>query len=350
VVSYLTEELVSQGHDVTLFASGDSSTAARLVSPCARSLRLDPSCKDPIVHHLLLLERVLRQASDGEFDILHFHCDYLHYPFCRRLPVPHVTTLHGRIDLPDLLPLYEEYTQMPLVSISNSQRTPLPWLNWQNTVYHGLPLDLYEPGAGQGGYLAFVGRMSPEKGVERAIEIALRAQIELRIAAKVDPSDAEYFCNAVKPLLNHPLINFVGEIGDDEKADFFGNAIAVLFPVNWPEPFGLVMIEALACGTPVIAWRSGSVPEIINHGKSGFVVTSIEEAVSAVENIGCISRASCRECFERRFPVSLMTRNYLTVYEKLRGTTVNTKTATDGIGRRHPGKGAVLHPLDLLTS
>jgi glycosyltransferase involved in cell wall biosynthesis len=295
------------------------------------------------------LERVLDHASRGEFDILHFHCDYLHYPFARRIPVPHVTTLHGRLDIPDLFPLYQEYREIPLVSISDSQRAPLPWANWQDTVYHGLPQDLYEPRLGGERYLAFVGRTSPEKGLERAIEVALRVQIELRIAAKVDPSDSQYFCEVIRPLLNDPLIKFVGEIGETEKNEFFGNAIAALFPVNWPEPFGLVMIEALACGTPVIAWRSGSVPEIIDQGVSGFVVNSVEEAVKAVETIDCISRVRCRECFEQRFPIELMTRNYLTVYEKLRGTAIKQKTATDRRGRHHPGEGTVLHPLDLLT-
>lgn len=347
VVSYLTEELVRQGHEVTLFASGDSVTAARMVSPCHRSLRLNQSCTDHLVHHILLLERVFQEAS--EFDIIHFHCDYLHFPLSRRYPLPNITTLHGRLDLPDLVPLYREFIDVPVVSISDSQRRPLPWLNWQRTIYHGLPLNLYRLLPKAGKYLAFVGRISPEKGLDRAIEIAKRVGITLRIAAKIDPADAQYFREVIQPLLDHPLVDFLGEIGEGEKNEFFGNAAALLVPLAWPEPFGLVMIEALACGTPVIAWRRGSVPEVIDDGESGFVVNTLAEAVGAVERIHQLSREKCRKTFERRFAVSRMTRNYLAAYGQLIEKTAGLGEASNGCGRRNPNKREVLHPFDLLT-
>src|SRR3954447_5710201 len=247
IVSYLTEELVRQGHDVTLFASGDSVTGARLVAPCERSLRLDPRCVDPLAHHLVLIEEVFRRAE--ELDVLHFHIDYLHFPVSRRLRVPHVTTLHGRLDLPDLVPLHREFRGMPVTSISDAQRAPLPWLDWQGTVYHGLPGDLHHLVDEPGDYLAFLGRVSPEKGLDHAIEIARRAGLPLRVAAKVDPADVAYYEEVIQPLLAQPHVEFLGEIGEEEKQGFLGNARAVLFLIDWPEPFGLVMIEAMACGT-----------------------------------------------------------------------------------------------------
>ncbi|HLI35660.1 MAG TPA: glycosyltransferase family 4 protein [Terriglobia bacterium] len=315
VVSFLTEELVRLGHEVTLFASGDSITQARLISPCPQSLRLNRSCVDQLAHHILMLEQVFRKYT--EFDIIHFHIDYLHFPLTRRQNWPHLTTLHGRLDIPDLVPLYQEFIEMPVVSISNAQRQPLPWLNWQGTVYHGLPLDLYQFHPGPGKYLAFLGRISPEKGVERAIEIAKRSGIELKIAAKVDRADREYYEAKIKPLLSHPLIEYIGEISDAEKDEFLGNAMALLAPVEWPEPFGLVMIEAMACGTPVVAFRRGSIPEIVDHGRTGVVVEDVDQAVQALESILKISRKSCREVFEERFPVSRMTENYVEIYERL---------------------------------
>ncbi|GIX47225.1 MAG: glycosyl transferase [Candidatus Tectimicrobiota bacterium] len=318
VVSYLTEELVRQGHEVTLFASGDSQTRARLVSPCARALRLDARCRDPLVYHILMLEQVFREAAD--FDLIHFHIDYLHFPLVRRQLTPALTTLHGRLDLPDLVPLYREFGDLPVVSISNAQRQPLPWLNWQGTVYHGLPPDLYTFQPQPGSYLAFLGRISPEKRPDRAIDIALRTGMPLKIAAKVDRVDRAYFEEVIRPRLRHPLVEYLGEIGEAEKNAFLGNAYALLFPVDWPEPFGLVMIEALACGTPVIAYRCGSVPEVLEHGVTGYIVDGLEEAVRAVERIPLLSRQQCRQVFEARFSVARMARDYLAIYERLRHT------------------------------
>ncbi len=314
VVSYLTEELVRHGQDVTLFASGDSVTRARLV-PCApRALRLDGRWRDPLAHHVAMLERVLRRARD--FDVIHFHIDYLHFPCSRRAGIAQLTTLHGRLDLPDLALLYRTFPRMPVVSISAAQRRPLPWLNWQGTVHHGLPASLYAGRAEPGEYLAFLGRISPEKGIEAAIEIARRAGLPLRIAAKVDRVDQEYFETAVAPLLRQPHVEFVGEIGEADKQEFLGGARALLFPIDWPEPFGLVMIEALACGTPVVAFARGSVSEVIEDGVTGFVVRGVAEAVAAVERVGSLDRRRCRCEFERRFAVSRMAGDYLDLYQR----------------------------------
>ena len=315
IVSYLTEELVAQGHDVTLFASGDSRTAAELVPMCPRSLRLDRSCVDQLVHHLLMLEQVLRRAD--AFDVIHFHVDYLHFPLSRRARYPHVTTLHGRLDIPDLVPLYEEFAEEPLVSISDAQRLPLSWVNWLGTVYHGLPRDLYRFHPERGSYLACLGRISPEKRVDRAIEIAKQVGIPLRIAAKVDKADQEYFDTVIEPLLHDPLVEFIGEIADDEKNAFLGNAQALLFPIDWPEPFGIVMIEAMACGTPVIAYSHGSVPEVMEQGRTGYVVEELDDAVEAVRRLSRLSRARCRAVFEERFTAARMARDYVAVYERL---------------------------------
>jgi len=328
VVSWLTEELVREGHDVTLFASGDSLTNARLVPMCARALRLDPSCIDPLAHHMNLIERVL-QAKD-DFDIIHFHIDYLHFCMSRRERLPQVTTLHGRLDIPDLVPLYREFYEMPVVSISDSQRAPLPWLNWHGTVHHGLPEQRLRPGLEPGEYLAFLGRVSPEKGLDKAIEIALRAEIPLKIAAKVDRTDKEYFESEIKPLLNNDLIEFVGEISDLEKNEFFSQALAFLFPINWSEPFGIVLIESLACGVPVIAFPRGSVPEIVEDGVSGFLVNSVDEAVSAIKNIDVIDRRKCREAFELRFSAKRMAQDYLNIYQRIAKPEAETIALTDG--------------------
>ena len=317
VVSYLTEELIRQGHEVTLFASGDSETKARLVAACRRSLRIDEECIDQMAHQILMLERVFQRAA--EFDIIHFHVDYLHFPLSRRQPITHVTTLHGRLDIPDLISLYQEFQDMPVISISNEQRKPLPWANWQATVYHGLPADLYRFRPEPGNYLAFMGRISPEKRVDRAIEIAKRIQIPLKIAAKVDPVDKDYFESVIAPLLGDPLVEFVGEIGDAQKNEFLGNAYALLLPIDWPEPFGLVMIEAMACGTPVIAYRGGAVPEIMEEGHTGFIVEELEDAVEAVQRVPELSRKRCREVFEQRFTVTRMARDYLQAYKRLIG-------------------------------
>lgn len=315
VVSYLTEELCRLGHEVTLFASGDSVTSARLVAGCRRSLRLDASCVDQLAHHVLMLEQVF-EAADA-FDVVHFHVDYLHFPLSRRCPVTQVTTLHGRLDIPDLGPLYREFGDMPVVSISNAQRRPLPAANWQATIYHGLPESLYRFRPEPGRYLAFLGRISPEKRVDHAIEIARRAGMPLKIAAKVDRADRAYFDGVIAPMLDDSLVELVGEIGDDEKDEFLGNAAALLFPIGWPEPFGLVMIEAMACGTPVVAYRHGSVPEVMVSGRTGFVVAGLDEAVEAARRVYTLSRAGCREEFDRRFTVGGMAENYLDLYEGL---------------------------------
>ena len=315
VVSYLTEELVRQGHDVTLFASGDSITAARLVAPCRNALRLDPRCVDPLAYQILQLELVFRELD--QFDVVHFHTDYIHFPLSRRSLIRHVTTLHGRLDLPDLTPLYREFNDMPLISISNAQRKPLSWANWRATVYHGLPEDLYTFHPKCERYLAFIGRISPEIRVDRAIEIARRVKMPLRIAAKVDRVDQRYFEMTIRPLLGDPLVEFIGEIGEPQKDAFLGNAAALLCPIDWPEPFGLVMIEAMACGTPVIAFSNGSVPEIVEEGVSGFIVGSVEEAAEAIERLSELSREACREAFVARFLASRMAKDYVAVYEGL---------------------------------
>src|SRR5262245_49830596 len=318
VVSYLTEELVRQGHDVTLFASGDSRTSARLVAACDRSLRLDKRCVDELAHHLLLLERVFQRAE--QFDVIHFLVDHLHFPLSRRQPYAQLTTLHGRLDIPDLVPLYEEFDEMPLVSISNAQREPLPWANWLGTIHHGLPEKLYRPRTAPGTYLAFLGRVCPEKRVDRTIEIARRTGIPLKIAAKIDPTNEDYYEREIVPLLdgaNDSLIEFVGEIGEAQKGEFLGHACALLFPIDWPEPFGLVMIEAMACGTPVIAYRAGSVPEVLEDGRTGFIVNGMQAAIAAVSRVREISREECRKAFEERFSVRRMARDYVRIYEQL---------------------------------
>jgi glycosyltransferase involved in cell wall biosynthesis len=315
VVSYLTEELVRQGHQVTLFASGDSVTQARLVAACPRALRLDEQCVDRLAHGMVLLEQVFRQAP--AFDLLHFHIDYLHFPLSIRQRVPHVTTLHGRLDIPDLVPVYQTFPSMPVVSISDAQRTPLPWLQWQGTVYHGLPEDLYTFQATPGSYLAFLGRISPEKGVEQAIAIARQAGMPLKIVAKVDQADREYFQAVVRPLLDDPRVEYLGEMGEGDKHAFLGQAYALLFPIDWPEPFGLVMIEALACGTPVIAYGRGSVPEVLEDGVTGWIVAGQEEAVQAIARVPVLSRRRCRQTFEERFSATRMTQNYLRIYQQL---------------------------------
>ena len=315
VVAYLTDELVREGHEVTLFASGDSRTSARLV-PCSPSaLRLDPDVVDPVAHHVYELERVAAEAH--RFDVIHWHIDYFHYPMSRRLGVPQLTTLHGRLDIPDLQPVYDEFGDMPVVSISNDQRSPLPQAQWVGTVHHGMPADELTLRDDVGDYLCFLGRISPEKRADRAIEVARRVGMPLRIAAKVDDMDRVYFEQEIEPLLGADHVDFVGEIGLTEKNEFLGRARALLFPIDWSEPFGLVMIEAMACGTPVIAYRSGSVPEVITDGVSGFIVDDIEGAVAAVRRLDEIDRAACRTAFEARFTVGRMARDYLDVYERV---------------------------------
>lgn len=328
VVSWLTEELVRQGHDVTLFASGDSLTNARLIPACSRALRLDPRCIDSLSHHINLLERVLQEKD--EFDIIHFHIDYLHFPVSRREGLPQLTTLHGRLDIPDLVPLYREFSEMPVISISDAQRKPLPWANWHGTVHHGMTEDIFKPYLKEGEYLAFLGRVSPEKGLDRAIEIALSAEMPLKIAAKVDRADTDYYEHVIKPLLGSELIEFIGEISDLEKNEFLGNARAFLFPINWAEPFGIVLIEALACALPVVAYPLGSVPEIIDDGVSGFLVNNVDEAVEAVTNIATIDRKMCRRSFEQRFSVKRMAQDYLSIYKRIAKREPESIALTDG--------------------
>jgi glycosyltransferase involved in cell wall biosynthesis len=326
VVSWLTEELVRLGHEVTLFASGDSETSAKLVPACPRALWRDRGCKETLPHHVRLMELVFQDVS--RFDIIHFHTDYLHFPLLRRSPVPNVTTLHGRLHVPDLGPMFAQYADAPLVSISDDQRRPIPDANWQATIHHGLPRDLHTfrdrpslaPGEKcDGEYLAFLGRMSPEKRPDRAIAIARRAGVKLKVAARIYDEEQNYFRQEIEPLLQEcrDCVEFIGEVGGRQKDEFLGNARALLFPIDWPEPFGLVMIEALACGTPVIAWGNGSVPEVIEDGVTGFVVRNIAEAVEAVANVGALSRRVCRQRFERRFDAARMAQDYVEVYRRL---------------------------------
>jgi glycosyltransferase involved in cell wall biosynthesis len=312
VVSYLTEELVAAGHDVTLFASGDSVTRATLAPMCERSLRLDTACIDQIAHHIRLVEEVYRRADD--FDVVHFHIDFLHFPVSARQPIPHLTTLHGRLDIPDLVPLYRTFSEEPLVSISDAQRLPLDWANWLGTVHHGLPADTldFHPGAGE--YLAFLGRMSPEKRPDQAIEIARRTGIPLKMAAKIDKSDREYFEAKVRPLMDPGIVEFIGEINEKDKNDFLGRALGLVFLIDWPEPFGLVMIESMACGTPVITTRRGSVPEIIEDGRSGFIVGDLDQAEAVARQLAGFDRRRCREAFDARFTADRMARDYLRIY------------------------------------
>jgi glycosyltransferase involved in cell wall biosynthesis len=312
VVSFLTEELVRQGHDVTLFASGDSVTAAELVPICPRALRLSGTTIDPTAHHVRQIEIVCRRAP--AFDVIHFHTDYLHFPISRRMGWPAITTLHGRLDLPDLAPLYDEFGDMPVVSISDAQRDPLPAANWIGTIYHGLPPGLFRFSPRAEGYLAFLGRISPEKRVDRAVEIARRTGRRLRVAAKIDRADREYFEREIAPLFEEPFVEFLGEIDDAGKQRLLGGATALLFPIDWCEPFGLVMIEALACGTPVIAWPGGSVGEVLDDPRSGIIVTSLDEAAAAVDLVAALDRRGCRDVFESRFTVARMAAEYLTLY------------------------------------
>jgi glycosyltransferase involved in cell wall biosynthesis len=317
IVSYLTEELVRQGHEVTLFASGDSLTAAKLEPGCEVALRLDPNIKDPVPPHIVMLEKVRSLAS--QFDVLHFHVDVLHYPFLSGFLDKTVTTLHGRLDLPELRPLYSTYCRAPLVSISNNQRAPMPPVNWVGNVYHGLsPDSLSFTAKPRDGYLAFLGRISPEKRPDRAIEIAARAGVKLKMAAKVDRADQAYWDNVIKPLVDaHPNVEFVGEINERQKAKFVGEASALIFPIDWPEPFGLVMIEAMACGTPVIAFRSGSTPEVIDDGVTGFLVDGVEAAAAAVARLGELDRAKVRARFDERFAIERVAKDYLKIYQAL---------------------------------
>lgn len=317
IVSYLTEELVRQGHEVTLFASGDSITHAALVSSCDVALRLGVRMRDPLPYYMMMLDEVAARA--GDFDILHFHIDMMHYPLMRQVPAGFVTTLHGRLDLPDISPFYAHFPNFPLVSVSTAQRSPMPAVNWAGTVLHGIPGALLAYRAKPaGGYLAFLGRISPEKRPDHAIAIAAKAGLPLKIAAKIDEVDRAYWESTIQPLLAaYPQAEYIGEINEHEKAEFLGNASALLFPIAWPEPFGLVMIEAMACGTPVIAFDCGSVCEVVDPGVTGYIVRTVDEAVAAVRKIPDLPRAAVRSAFEARFTVERMARDYVRIYRQL---------------------------------
>ena len=317
VVSFLTEELVALGHDVTLFASGDSVTSAKLEPIWPRALRLDPAIRDPIAPHMLLMEAA--RAKADEFDVLHFHMDYWPFSLFGRQRTPFVTTLHGRLDLAELQPVFDTFPHAPVVSISDAQRRPLPQANYVRTVLHGIPANLLTPQPGPKDYLAFLGRIAPEKGPDRAIRIARACGIPLKIAAKVDKADQVYFDNIIRPMLPGGGVEMIGEINDAQKPEFLGGACGLLMPIDWPEPFGLVMIEAMACGTPVIAFNRGSVPEIVQHGVRGFIFEDETGAMSAVSRLGELSRGTVRSRFEARFTARRMAEDYLSIYRSLAG-------------------------------
>jgi glycosyltransferase involved in cell wall biosynthesis len=317
VVHWLTEELVALGHDVTLFASGDSRTSAKLEATWPRALRLDGSVRDPNALHMVMLERVRQKSDNEEFDFLHFHLDYYPWSLFHRQPVPFVTTLHGRLDLPEHQPVFTTFSKIPVISISNAQRRPVPQANWARTIYHGLPEKLLTPRPIAPSYLAVLGRIAPEKGVDRAIKIAIRCGIPLKIAAKVDRADQDYYDEVIRPLMNHPLVEFIGEIGDHEKPEFLSGALGLLLPIDWPEPFGLVMIESMACGTPVIAYNRGSVPEIIDEGLTGFIVEDEISAAGVVGRLPGMDRSAVRKQFEKRFTARRMALDYVAAYQAL---------------------------------
>jgi glycosyltransferase involved in cell wall biosynthesis len=315
VVAVLTEQLVANGHDVVLFASGDSATSAELVPCSTRALRQDARIDDPMAHHIVQLGKLVERAS--EFDIIHNHIDYLAFPLARALQLPMITTVHGRLDLPDLRPLFSEYPEIRLVSISGAQRRPLPHAGWLATVHNGIDLHHFTCKERSGSYLAFLGRSSPEKGLPNAIEIARAVDMPLRIAAKVDAVDKAYFNETIKPMLRDPRVEYIGEIDETQKSEFLGNAYAYLFPIAWPEPFGITMVEAMACGTPVVAMARGSVPEVIAHGRTGFICQSLGEMVNAVRHAGRLSRRACRAHVEHRFSAEAMASSYETVYRSV---------------------------------
>lgn len=327
VVSFITEELVRQGHEVTLFASGDSTTKAKLIPMCPEALRPSKVITNYDAPVTTMLEKAFGDAR--EFDLTHSHLEFLPFPLAKHSPTPVLTTLHARLDLPELLPLFRQFSQMPLVSISNAQREPIPWANWQATIHHGLPNDLYAPHANAGKYLVFLGRVAPEKGLDQAIEIAKRVDMPLRIGAKIDPTNAAYYHAVIEPLLDHPLIEFVGEVTDLEKDDLLGDAYAMLAPYDWPEPFGLVFIESLACSTPVIAYRRGSIPEIIDHGVTGFTCDTLEEMVQSVSHVSLLDRTRCRQAFDARFSAERMVKEYLRVYEQMLGVPAQIPTPSE---------------------
>ena len=312
VIWWLTEALVELGHDVTLYASGDSQTSARLV-PCAdQALRLQ-GINNHLSYTVAMLRKVMEDAD--QYDVLHFHTDFVHFAPFRHMADRCFTTLHGRLDIADFWPAFRAFPEMPLISISDDQRRPIVDANFVKTIYHGLPETLIPFNANGGDYLAFLGRFSPEKRPDRAIEIAIRSGMTIKMAAKIDDADRDYYEREIAPLMSHPLVDYVGEIGDDQKAEFLGNARALLFPIDWPEPFGLVMIESMAAGTPVIAWKNGSTPEVMDHGRSGYLVDSIDEAVDAVARCATLPRTAVRDCFEQRFTARHMAQAYVDLFD-----------------------------------
>jgi glycosyltransferase involved in cell wall biosynthesis len=315
VVHWITEELVALGHEVTLYASGDSITSAKLEASWPRALRLDGSVRDPNALHMLMLERVRQQR--GDFDFLHFHLDYYPFSLFSRQSTPFVTTLHGRLDLPEHQPVFTTFSSVPVVSISNAQRRPLPQARWVRTIHHGLPERLLSPQPGTPSYFAFLGRIAPEKGLDRAIHIARHCGVPLKIAAKVDAADRDYYHDKIKPLIAESGAEYIGEISDSDKSAFLSGAVALLVPIDWPEPFGLVMIEAMACGTPVIAYNRGSVPEVVEDGLTGFIVEDEIGAIGAVDRLSLLSRERIRRRFEERFTARRMAQDYLAVYRSL---------------------------------
>jgi glycosyltransferase involved in cell wall biosynthesis len=317
VVHWLTEELVTLGNDVTLFASGDSHTSARLEAVWPKALRLDGSVRDPNALHIVMLERVRQKCDDEEFDFLHFHLDYYPFSLFSRQPTPFLTTLHGRLDLPEHQPVFTTFSSVPVISISNAQRRPVPQANWIGTIHHGLPENLLTPRPVKPSYLGVLGRIAPEKGVDRAIKIAIRCGIPLKIAAKIDRADEEYFEQIIRPMIDHPLVEYIGEITDREKSDFLSGVMGLLVPIDWPEPFGLVMIEAMACGTPVIAYNRGSVAEIVEQDLTGFIVEDEISAVAAVDRLHQLDRGKIRKQFETRFTARRMALDYLAAYRSL---------------------------------
>jgi glycosyltransferase involved in cell wall biosynthesis len=330
IVSYLTEELVRQGHEVTLFASGDSITSAELAPGVMAALRLDPSVRDPIPHYMLMLDQVRERAD--EFDVLHFHIDLFQFPLFRHMADRTVTTLHGRQDLPDLRGFYFGFRDMPLVSISQAQREPMPHAHFIATVHHGIPADLLQLElAPRGGYVAFLGRISPEKRPDRAIRIARAAGVPLKIAAKVDKVDEEYFRDEIEPLLKQPGVEYIGEINEREKQEFLGQASALMFPIGWPEPFGLVMVEAMACGTPVLAFGCGSVPEVIDEGVTGMIVDSEDQAVRALPEVMSLDRPTVRRRFDERFTAARMAKDYVKIYRALRRSRISLVEQQSGV-------------------
>jgi glycosyltransferase involved in cell wall biosynthesis len=314
IVSYLTEELVRLGHEVTLFAAGGSSTSAALSVACSSSLRSTPKISCPEAPYVLLLERAFGTYA-REFDLIHSHIDLLGFPLARRCGRPVLSTLYGRLDLPELIPVFRKFSELPVVSVSETQRCPVPWINWQGTIHHGLPRQLYSMHPNPGRYLAFLGRISPGGGVEQAVELAKRAGMPIRIAARVEPADRNYF-EHIASLFEHPLVEYVGEITDEEKNDFLGEAYALICPIDLPEPFNLVLIEALACGTPVLAYRRGAIPEIVDHGVGGYLCDSLDEMVETVARVPALDRRRCREVFEKRFSVERMAQDYLSLYRR----------------------------------